>query len=134
IFRDWQINEADVEAALATSLGGDPTCPVFLAAEGDRVVGLMGFVPSERTVVGARGRGGVYLHGAVVHEGSRGHGIGVALLAHGCAWARQQGFQRCSVSWSSANLISDRFWRGRGFQPLTYSLLRMVPSRSSRGA
>ena len=43
--------------------------------------------------------------------------MGTALLSGVLSWAAGHGFGTCGVEWSSANLVSDAFWRGHGFTP-----------------
>ena len=52
--------------------------------------------------------------------------MGTALLSGVLSWAAGHGFGTCGVEWSSANLVSDAFWRGRGFTPAGYKLTRLI--------
>src|SRR5690606_2885528 len=63
---------------------------------------------------------------ASVSAASRHHGAGTAMLNLALAWAREAGYQYCSVEWTSPNLVSDRFWRTRGFTPVQYKLSRRI--------
>jgi GNAT superfamily N-acetyltransferase len=105
----------------------DPDNPRFLAYRERRPVGLMSFRPW-------RGRPGVsrptvhLQHGFTTAE-ARGGGIGAALLDRGMAWARENGFERCTVNWLSANLLGARFWQSHGFRPVSYRLVRQIDER-----
>lgn len=52
--------------------------------------------------------------------------MGTALLSGVLSWAAGHGFGTCGVEWSSANLVSDAFWRGHGFGPAGYKLTRLI--------
>lgn len=60
---------------------------------------------------------------------ARGSGVGTALLRHGIAWAREAGYDRCSVDWEPSNLLGSRFWNGNGFRPISYWLTRRLDER-----
>ncbi|HEX4213861.1 MAG TPA: GNAT family N-acetyltransferase [Candidatus Dormibacteraeota bacterium] len=54
----------------------------------------------------------------------RSQGIGGAILARVEEWAHRRDCRNLAVGWNSANLLSDAFWRGHGFQPVHYALSR----------
>lgn len=54
----------------------------------------------------------------------RRRGVGGAILVRVDAWARARGYANIAVGWSSANLVSDRFYRAHGFRPIRYELVR----------
>lgn len=66
---------------------------------------------------------------AGVTPSARTRGLGTALLAAVVDWAAERGFAACNVEWTSANPVSDRFWRGHGFDPVHYKLIRRIDSR-----
>lgn len=66
---------------------------------------------------------------AVVTAAVRRRALGTALLSGAAAWAAARGFQRLCVGWTSANLVSDAFWRGHGFVPVLYDLTRRIDPR-----
>lgn len=105
----------DLESSIAGS-----TSAVFVADDGDRLSGFMQVQPDGRF------RRTASIGQAVVAETERSTGIGTALLAAAVTWSAQQGFDRCSVGWTSTNPISDPFWRNRGFQPVRYRLAREI--------
>lgn len=59
----------------------------------------------------------------------RGRGISRALLSQAFANARQQGYSTCLTDWRTTNLEADRHWRGMGFKPLAYRLIRRINPR-----
>ncbi len=65
----------------------------------------------------------------VVTEQARSSGVGTVMLNALMSWAVEEGYKACGVSWSSANLLSDAFYRARGFVPHRYRLARLVDSR-----
>lgn len=66
---------------------------------------------------------------AGVAPGDRHHGVGTAIVNFALNWSVDNGYRLCAVEWTSPNLTSDRFWRGRGFQPLQYKLTRRIDPR-----
>ena len=60
---------------------------------------------------------------------SRRHGVGRTLLDAALARAREDGHDRCTVSWMTANLTGARFWQANGFRPLLYRLVRALDPR-----
>jgi len=96
---------------------------VWVAVDGPWLVGFMtshadGTLPRVATI-GA----------AMVEEARQGQGLGTALLARTVDWARETGYERCAVGWTSQSPTSDRFWRGHGFEPYRYTLRRVIQSR-----
>ena len=65
---------------------------------------------------------------AFTKEGKRGHGIGAALLNQALQQAEAEGYARCAVDFESMNTLAARFWT-RWFEPVCYSLLRVVDER-----
>ncbi len=66
---------------------------------------------------------------AGVASGDRHQGVGTAIVDFALDWASTSGYRFCAVEWTSPNLTSDRFWRGRGFEPLQYKLTRRIDPR-----
>jgi GNAT superfamily N-acetyltransferase len=96
---------------------------VLLAEHDGDTAGLMvvdpdGHVPAAATI-------GI----AVVTAAVRGRALGSALLAGAVEWAAARGFRRLGAGWTSANLVSDAFWRRRGFVPARYTLTRRIDPR-----
>ena len=96
---------------------------VLVACNGERVIGMIQAQPD-----------GLYANTAtiglnIVTEHARSDGVGTTMLNALCGWASDAGFERCAVSWDSANLISDAFYRARGFTPARYDLRRNVDPR-----
>jgi GNAT superfamily N-acetyltransferase len=71
----------------------------------------------------------IYLfQGFTVGDG-RGGGVGAALLERTMAWARESGYDWCTLHFLTANLLGARFWQRHGFRPITYRLIRQVDER-----
>ncbi|HEY3501778.1 MAG TPA: GNAT family N-acetyltransferase [Actinocatenispora sp.] len=66
---------------------------------------------------------------AAVTASARSGGVGGALVSGVQRWAAGRGFRYYGAGWTSANLVSDSFWRGRGFVPVAYTLTRLVDQR-----
>jgi GNAT superfamily N-acetyltransferase len=108
----------DLESTLADTRSG-----VWVARDGERVVGMMEVGPDGRYT-------GVATIGvAITTQIARGRGIGTQILDRVLAWAHERAYTRCAVGWTSANPVSDAFWRGHGFRPLRYRLARELDDR-----
>ena len=71
----------------------------------------------------------IYLFQGVTAPGGRGAGVGTALLRHSMDWAREAGYERCTLHYFTANILGARFWQRSGFRPLTHTLVRRVDER-----
>ncbi|WP_345024490.1 GNAT family N-acetyltransferase [Nonomuraea roseoviolacea] len=96
---------------------------LLVAEEQGRLLGLMQAHPDGSHLGAAR------IGLAVVAASSRSAGVGTALLSGVGAWAAGRGFDLYGAEWSSANLVSDAFWRGRGMVPALFKLSRLIDSR-----
>ena len=105
----------------------DPANVRWVAYQDGRPVGIQTFYPW-RDRPGARFRT-VHLQHGFTSPAARGGGVGATLLAHAMTWAREEGFERCTVNWLSANLLGARFWQGHGFRPVAHSLFRQIDER-----
>lgn len=63
---------------------------------------------------------------AGVTQRFRSTGVGTALLDAVTDWSASLGYARCGAGWTSANPISDRFWRSRGLVPEYYRMSRVI--------
>ncbi|MFD8085969.1 GNAT family N-acetyltransferase [Kitasatospora sp. NPDC059722] len=102
---------------------GDDRRLLLVAEEHGRVVGMM------QAEADQRHRSTAVIGIASVTASVRSGGLGTALLAGVCDWAARRGFANVAVGWSSANPVSDSFWRGRGFAPVGYKLTRLIDAR-----
>ena len=107
----------------------DPGKSLWLAFRADEPVAYVCLEPSRCEVMPIADEGTVAITGAFTKERLRGRGIGTALLNRALEWASSAGYQHCSVDFESANIPGSRFWLGRGFQPVCYSLTRRVDDR-----
>lgn len=67
----------------------------------------------------------------IVTDGARSEGLGTAMLRYLLEWAASKRYRYCAVGWTSSNLISDAFYRSRGFRPVRFRLHRRVDPRIS---
>ena len=122
----------DVEEA--SSFSGDawlssPGNAVWLAYQDEQPLGYLRITPSSQdacTII--RDPGTASIVKAYTLPEARGLGVGAALLNHALIWAKEQGYQRCSVDYEAANPPARRFWQ-RWFDPVVVSLMRVVADR-----
>ena len=95
---------------------------------GGRLAGLMQAAPDGRFT------GAVTIDLAGVTQRFRSTGVGTALLNAVTDWSAGLGFARCGAGWTSANPVSDRFWRSRGLVPQAYRMSRVIDRWPPGGA
>ncbi|HEY4669304.1 MAG TPA: GNAT family N-acetyltransferase [Tepidiformaceae bacterium] len=71
----------------------------------------------------------IYLYEGVVDPAARSGGIGQALLSHSMRWARENGYERCTLHWASGNPEGAPFWLKHGFVPVEHTMSRRVDER-----
>jgi GNAT superfamily N-acetyltransferase len=110
----------------------DPGSPFWLASVHGRPVSVMVFIeptsPNWHQPKIESTRNGVYLFLASTLPEARGTGVGAALFAHAMAWAREAGYDDCTVNYFTASRAA-RFWQGVGFRPVTYWMRRILDDR-----
>lgn len=114
-----------------TELLADPQATLWIATEGDQVLGFALFMPEEPS------NATLYIPDhcielslAATRPEQRGRGIGQALAAHGLTVAAEAGFTSCLTDWRTTNLLSSRFWPHLGFRPIAYRLERRIDERA----
>jgi GNAT superfamily N-acetyltransferase len=124
----WHPTPPEVWPELAegwAELADDPTLNIWLALEGDKAWGTIGFwayeAAAEDMLASAKMS---YLSVAATLEAARGRGIATALTWTGLAHCRDQGDAYCISNWISPNLSASRFWPRFGFQEVAYRLTR----------
>jgi GNAT superfamily N-acetyltransferase len=108
---------------------GQPGNVLWLAEAGGEVVASLGIGPANRnacTVI--RDPATASIVSAFTRPHVRGGGAATALLEHALAWARGEGYSRCSVDFEAMNNPAARFWL-RHFTPICHSLGRHVNPR-----
>lgn len=104
----------------------DPAKALWLAYLEDEPVAFLrleGNNTGASTIV--RDPGTVSITGAFTVDRARGDGVATALLNRALAWARDEGYVRCSVDFEAMNVLAARFWL-RHFQPVSIALYRHV--------
>jgi GNAT superfamily N-acetyltransferase len=101
---------------------------VVAGMPGGRLAGLMQAAPDGRFT------GAITIGLAGVTQRFRSTGVGTALLNAVTDWSANLGFARCGASWTSANPVSDQFWRSRGLVPEAYRMSRVIEHRPPGGA
>jgi GNAT superfamily N-acetyltransferase len=102
---------------------GGPHLLVVAEESSGQLVGLMQAAPDSRFT------DAVTIGLAGVTRRLRSTGVGTALLDAVGDWSAGLGFARCGASWTSANPVSDPFWRGRGLIPASYRMARVIDHR-----
>jgi GNAT superfamily N-acetyltransferase len=101
----------------------------FVAYDGGEPVGMQTFMRPGFIPDGVEQDRNVYLYQGVVEKDARSGGIGTALLSHSMDWAREQGHDKCTLHFASANPSGAPFWLGHGFRPVEYAMIRHVDER-----
>ena len=115
IFREGALKYTPGELA---DLLRDPARPIFVAAEGDRVLGYAFCVHRDYDGSGAfTPRREIYVDDVCVDEACRGRGIATALVDRVLAYARERGCQFVSLNVWEGNDTARRFYEGLGMTP-----------------
>jgi GNAT superfamily N-acetyltransferase len=122
ILRPALVDLRAIRDSFLTALDDDRQL-LLVAEEHGRLMGMMQAGPDNRYV------GAATIGIAVVAASSRSVGVGTALLSGVEEWAAGRGFGTYGAEWSSANIVSDAFWRGRGMVPAHFKLTRLIDSR-----
>ena len=104
----------------------DPRNALWLAWRDGEAVASLGIGPANSnacTVI--RDPGTASVMSAFTRPDARGHDVATALLDRALAWARAEGYVRCSVDFETANIPASHFWL-RHFAPICHSLGRRV--------
>ena len=127
----WPLLHEPRQAAEAAhrALLADPRNAHFVAYEDGKPVAMQTFARPGFTPPIVEPEGNVYLFEGMVEVGARSGGIGTALLERSMAWARDQGDERCTLHFASANPSGAPFWLGQGFVPVEYTMSRHVDER-----
>ena len=103
--------------------------PHFVAYREGQPVGLTSFLKQGLTTPYINAEKNVYLFMGIVEPEAQDGGVGRALLDHGMAWARGEGYERCTLHVLSANYSGEPFWFANGFKPVEYTLERVIDER-----
>jgi GNAT superfamily N-acetyltransferase len=119
----------ELRAEILEDLAKDEIGDVVVEREG-RIVGAFQLAPVELSSVHsglARPEGAALLGWAATDPAVRGSGAGLALMEASFAWARERGHEIVVTDWRVTNLLSSRFWPGRGFRTTFLRLYRHIP-------
>jgi ribosomal protein S18 acetylase RimI-like enzyme len=123
-------DDADaLRATLADDIRNDELCELVYERDG-RVIASFEIVPVEKGSMHrglAQPDGAAYLGWAASLPDVRGSGAGVALTDAAFAWAHDHGYATMVTDWRETNLLSSRFWPGRGFRRSFLRLYRSIP-------
>ena len=130
-FSDWNPpqNAAELRAEVEEELADERAVIVLAELEG-RPVGIATAAPVEYSGMHqglARPEKACILGYAATLPEVRGSGAGLAVTEGVYAWARERGYPTIVVDWRVTNLLSSRFWPGRGFRTTFLRLYRSIP-------
>ncbi len=120
------VDALDLEQEEFAARLSDPRHALWLAVQGGHAVASLGIGPANDgacTIIRDEATASIY--SAFTRQDARGTGIASALLDRALAWARDEGYQRCSVDFETMNTLAAHFWP-RHFRPVCYSLGRVV--------
>lgn len=103
--------------------------PYFVGYQDGTPVAMQTFLRPGFTPPVVAGEGNVYLFEGVVSDDARGGGIGTALLRHSMDWARNAGYETCTLHFASPNPTGGPFWLGHGFVPVEHQMERRIDER-----
>ncbi|MGE0541429.1 MAG: N-acetyltransferase family protein [Dehalococcoidia bacterium] len=107
----------------------DPETRILIAVRNSQPVGTFTVAPAGPRDAMAHPDRSLHIDEGFTESTERGGGVGSLLLDAALSEAREEGYEWCSVSWRTANLQANRFWRGNGFRPVYYRLLREIDPR-----
>ncbi len=101
----------------------DPARPIFVAAEGERVLGYAFCVHRDYDGTGVSTcRKEIYVDDVCVEEACRGRGIATALLDRVYGYARETGCQFVTLNVWNGNDTARRFYEGMGMTPRNFNM------------
>lgn len=113
---------AELKALLA-----DPLTPIFVAQQGEEVLGYA-FCQLQETKNNLllQDRKTLYIDDLCVEEGCRGMGIGKQLLEHVTAFAKEQHCHSITLNVWALNESALGFYRKNGLLPLKYGMEKLL--------
>jgi GNAT superfamily N-acetyltransferase len=101
------------ERGLGLLLDSPGSAAIFVARDGDEVVGMMTLLFTFSTVEGGRA---CWLEDMIVEPGHQGAGVGSELIAHAIEYARARGVLRITLLTDPDNEGAIRFYEHHGFE------------------
>lgn len=116
---------------LSMIIGAPELGVVFVAREGESILGMVNLLFTVSTALGGRV---ALLEDMIVSPNARGAGVGSELLRHAVAFARRKGCKRITLLTDGRNQAARRFYARHGFAESGMAPLRLVlvKSRSNR--
>lgn len=107
------------------ALVDDPARPVWVAERDGEPIGFAGAARHhEHAPLAVIDPAVSHVTAAFVRPSERSSGIGRHLVETALAWAVDEGCDRATVEYESANLEAVRAWEGMGFRPVAHALAR----------
>lgn len=111
--QDFTPDPARARAGLELLLAR-PDCHLQLAVRGAEV---LGFCSVQQRISTASGAPSALIEDVIVRREARGQGVGRAVLAAACDWARAQGCGSALLLVDMANAPAEAFYRAAGWMP-----------------
>ncbi len=115
-------NQDAQERGLAAIIGNPEIGQIFVAREGENIIGMVNLLYTVSTALGGRV---ALLEDLVVAPDARGAGAGSRILEHAIQAARISGCRRITLLTDSANESAQRFYRRHGFGTSSMLTLRL---------
>lgn len=103
--------------------------PFFVAYRDGKPIAMQTFLRPGFTPPLVEQSRDIYLFNGVVDPGERGGGIGTDLLEHTMRWAREKGYETCTLHFASMNPSGAPFWLRHGFVPVEHQMDRRIDER-----
>lgn len=110
---DFSANADAQRAGLSLILQRPEAGRIFVAREGESVVGMVSLLNSVSTALGGPV---AWLEDLIVAPAHRGRGIGSDLIEHALSYARECGLKRITLLTGAENSGAQRFYRRHGFR------------------
>ena len=110
---EFQPDVKKQERGLGLLLDSPGSAAVFVAKQGDEVVGMMTLLFTYSTAEGGRA---CWLEDMIVDPAHQSAGVGSELIAHAIEYARARGVLRITLLTDAENMGSIRFYERHGFE------------------
>jgi GNAT superfamily N-acetyltransferase len=127
----WPLLKSTREAVRLFTLESlkNPANPCFVAYQDGRPVGMQQFLVPGFTPPVVQKERNIYLYEGIVEAHARSSGLGRLMLSHSMEWARENGYDLCTLHWASGNPEGAPFWLKNRFVPVEHTMNRRIDER-----